>query len=110
MIRKTSKLSRRKVLTLSLITSGAALSALPARWSKPVLSSIVLPAHAQTSANMCMTDTTVGGPLLGNPSGATTCQAACEVEASDRGAQLCDVNEFVDSSGATQCDCDLDLP
>ena len=72
------------------------------------MNAVVLPAHAQTS--MCITDTMVGGPLAGNPSGATTCQAACEAEAAAQNAQLCNVTETVDAMGATQCGCDLDLP
>ena len=61
-------------------------------WVKPVINSVVLPVHAQMS--MCMTDTTVGGPLAGNASGATTCQAACEFEAQAVNAQLCQVEEI----------------
>lgn len=78
-------------------------------WSTPIVSSIVLPAHAQTSAAICITDRTVGGPLAGNASGATTCQAACEFEAASEGAELCDVREISTGSG-TDCSCDLDLP
>ncbi|WP_189398575.1 hypothetical protein [Arenicella chitinivorans] len=78
-------------------------------WSTPIVSSILLPAHAQTSAAICATDSTVGGPLSGNPSDAATCQAACEFEAASEGAQLCDVREVSTGSG-TDCSCDLDLP
>ena len=92
---------RRKVLGL------AAVATLSPLWVKPVVKSVVLPAHAQTS--MCMTDTTVGGPLAGNASGATSCQAACEFEAQDANAQLCEVRETQTASG-TDCACDLDLP
>jgi len=95
---------RRKLLALAAI--GAAATALPSRWSQPIIRSVVLPAHAQTS--MCTADTTVGGPLLGNSSGADNCQTACEDEAQSQGAQLCSVEESVDASGATQCNCDLD--
>jgi hypothetical protein len=83
--------------------------ALTSAWSVPVISSIVLPAHAQTSAEICETDATVGGPLAGNPSGASTCQAACEFEAASENAQLCEVRETSTGSG-TDCACDLDLP
>ena len=82
---------------------------MPAKWSKPIIDSVILPAHAQTSV-LCVTDVTVGGPLIGHPSGAATCQAACEAEAAAQSAQLCSVTETVDSLGATQCGCDLDLP
>lgn len=99
--------SRRKLVT-TLGVAAATAAVVPNQWSKPIINAMVLPAHAQTS--MCVTDTTVGGPLLGNPSGATTCQAACEAEAVAQSAQLCNVDETVDGVGATQCDCDLDLP
>jgi len=98
--------NRRKLLGLALL--GGSSLVLPSRWSKPIMNAVVLPAHAQTS--MCITDTMVGGPLAGNPSGATTCQAACEAEAAAQNAQLCNVTETVDAMGATQCGCDLDLP
>lgn len=78
-------------------------------WSTPFIGSVLLPAHAQTSVAMCTTDTTVGGPLAGNSSGASTCQAACEAEAASQNAQLCEVRETTTSSG-TDCSCDLDLP
>ncbi len=110
MTENKTRLTRRKVITRSLVVGGAAAYFVPKQWSKPMLDSVILPAHAQTSATMCVTDTTVGGPLLGNPSGATSCQAACQAEADTQSAQLCLVTESVDSSGATQCDCELDLP
>lgn len=100
--------SRRQLLGIAGVCG--AMTLIPSRWAEPIVNSIMLPAHAQTSPAMCVTDTTIGGPLLGNPSGAATCQAACEAEANSRGAQLCDVVESVDASGATQCDCELDLP
>ncbi len=99
--------SRRKLLTVIGVGSVASI-AVPSKWSKPIVDSVLLPAHAQTS--MCVTDSTVGGPLVGNASGATTCQAACEAEATSQSAQLCLVTETTDSSGATQCACDIDLP
>jgi hypothetical protein len=78
-------------------------------WSTPVIAAVVLPAHAQTSTSMCITETTVGGPLAGHPSGAATCQAACESEATNLNAQLCDVRETPTGAGV-DCSCDLDLP
>ena len=98
---------RRKLLGLIGIT-GVAAGALPASWVAPVIDTVVLPAHAQTS--ICMADSTVGGPLIGNASGATTCQAACEAEATALDAQLCSVTETLDQANATICGCDLDLP
>ena len=100
--------SRRKLLATLGVGTVAAVT-LPSKWKKPMVDAIVLPAHAQTSAT-CMTDVTVGGPLLGNPTGAATCQAACEAEATAQSAQLCNITETVDAMGATQCGCDLDLP
>ena len=101
-------LERRRLLALMTV-GGAASYSLPTAWVSPIINSVVLPAHAQTSAT-CVTDTQVGGPLIGNASGATTCQAACENEAEARGAQLCLVTETVDDNNAVQCECDLDLP
>lgn len=103
----TVQRERRKLLGLGLI--GGGMFALPVQWTKPIVDTMVLPAHAQTSM-ACVTDTTVGGPLLGNPSGATTCQAACEAEATAQSAQLCNVTETTDATGAIQCSCELDLP
>jgi len=97
----TPDLSKRKALGLASVTL------LSPVWSQPVIKAVVLPAHAQTS--MCVTDMTVGGPLVGNASGATTCQAACEAEAASMNAQLCEVRETPTVTG-TDCACDLDLP
>jgi hypothetical protein len=105
---KGRQADRRKLITAIGIGSIASLVA-PSKWSKPIVDAVILPAHAQTSM-MCVTDTTVGGPLIGNASGATTCQAACEAEATAQSAQLCAVTETLDSGGATICGCDLDLP
>lgn len=103
--KQENKNSRRAFLALGGVATAGAV-AVPSTWIKPVINSVVLPAHAQTSA--CVTDTTVGGPLLGNASGATTCQQACEAEATAVSGQLCAVTETVDGSGATQCSCDID--
>ena len=98
---------RRRLISLSLLGGAVASQEV---WVRPVVSAIVLPSHAQTSPAMCVVDATVGGPLAGHPSGASTCQAACEAEAADQGAELCDVVESVDASNAIQCECSLDLP
>lgn len=105
---KGRQADRRKLITAIGIGSIASLVA-PSKWSKPIVDAVILPAHTQTSM-MCVTDTTVGGPLIGNASGATSCQAACEAEATAQSAQLCAVTETLDSGGATICGCDLDLP
>jgi hypothetical protein len=105
---KGRQAGRRKLITAIGIGSIASLVA-PSKWSKPIVDAVILPAHTQTSM-MCVTDTTVGGPLIGNASGATSCQAACEAEATAQSARLCAVTETLDSGGATICGCDLDLP
>jgi hypothetical protein len=97
---KVAQDRRRLVGALAIMTATAV-------WHKPIINAVTLPAHAQTS--ICVTDTTVGGPLAGHPSGAATCQAACEAEAVTQNAQLCTVTETVTTSGI-DCGCDLDLP
>lgn len=99
---------RRRILRNLAALAGVASIALPAQWSRPIANSVLLPAHAQTS--VCVVDSTVGGPLIGNPSGAGTCQTACADLAAADGANLCLVTESVDGTGATICDCALDLP
>ncbi len=101
---KDIKTGRRKLLTC-LGLGGALSIALPSKWSTPIINTVVLPTHAQTT---CTPDAVAGGPLLGT--GASSCQIACEEEAVDQGAQLCSVSETVDTAGATQCSCDLELP
>ena len=98
---------RRKCLT-TILAGGVVVGALPHRWSKPMIDTVLLPAHAQTTE--CIGEVTVGGPLLGNPSGAPNCQIACEDEAAAQGAELCLVEQYSDASGATQCDCSLNFP
>lgn len=47
--------ARRKVLTTALLGAGAATASLclaPERWSRPVIQSVTLPAHAQTSIEL----------------------------------------------------------
>lgn len=97
-------ISKRKVLGL---TTAVLLTPF---WSKPIINAVILPAHAQTSGAMCVTDTTVGGPLAGNASGATSCAAACEFEADAIGpdAQVCAVREIPIAGGGVDCACDID--
>jgi len=92
----------------SLLRVSAVLTLLPV-WGKPMVDAVILPAHAQTSAAMCVTDMTVGGPLAGAPGNPATCQAACEAEATRLNAQLCEVRETTTASG-TDCACDIDTP
>ena len=104
--KQPNKATRRKLL-ISIGAGGAFANTLPAHWTRPIVDSVLLPAHAQTS---CNTETQVGGPLIGNASGATNCQDACIAEADDLGVQLCGVSESTDSNDATICACDIDLP
>ncbi len=95
---RENNIKRRKVIGLSLL-------ALPVAWKTPIVKSVVLPAHAQTS--ICVADTQAGGPLSGNPYGATNCQDACAGEAANIGGELCSVSE----SGSTtnpDCLCQID--
>lgn len=92
--------SKRSLLRASTLALTAPI------WIKPVVNAVILPAHAQTS--ICVTNMTVGGPLTGNASGATSCQTACEVEAVSLNAQLCEVREENTASG-TDCACDIDI-
>jgi len=51
---------RRKTLKTLLVGSGVALAAgktLPDKWTKPVVDSVILPAHAQTTTPPDTTDT-----------------------------------------------------
>jgi len=41
---------RRKVL-LSMVAGGSGLAALPQRWSRPLIDSVIIPAHAQTTCS-----------------------------------------------------------
>ena len=107
-MKKSNRDKRRKFLSI-LGIAGVAAGSAPSQWVTPVINAVILPAHAQTSV-MCVADATVGGPLIGHPSGAANCQDACEAEATAQSAQLCAVAESLDGLGATQCGCDLDLP
>lgn len=95
-------INRRKALaTLGLITTIDI-------WSRPLINTVVLPTHAQTS-QVCEVDSVVGGPLIGHPSGASNCQDACEFEAELQDAELC-LAETIETSSGTDCSCELDLP
>ena len=102
---KTPDLSRRNLLVVGGAVS-VGVAATPAAWKTPIINQVMIPAHAQTS--MCVADTSVGGPLAGHPSGALTCEAACEAEATALNGQLCSFSETIDGSGATQCGCEID--
>ena len=101
-----SAADRRRLITC-LSAGGLAVGVVPAQWSRPLVDSVLLPAHAQTTT--CVTNSRVSGPLLGHPSKAENCQDACEAQAMDQGAQLCEVTETMDDAGAVQCACDLQM-
>lgn len=102
---KPLKTDRRKLLGY-LGVGGIAACALPAQWTKPIVNSVMLPAHAQTS---CVTDVTFVGNLVGHPSGAANCADACADEAATQGAALCS-STSTGAPGSESCSCDLDLP
>jgi len=49
---EVKQLSRRKVITVAASTAVVATAALPNKWTKPVVDSVFLPAHAQTSTTV----------------------------------------------------------
>lgn len=57
--------SRRKLLKSIAAGSGAVIAgkSLPENWSKPVVDSVLLPIHAQTTATTCTITMIVTGPL-----------------------------------------------
>lgn len=70
-------LNRRKIV-LSAIVGGAGLASLPKRWSQPIVNTVILPVHAQTSdscsgfevepidqpIDITVTETEVRGPIV----------------------------------------------
>ncbi len=92
---------RRNLLGAAILGTGCHI------WSRPVVDTVILPAHAQTS--VCVTDETVGGPIEGNPAQADSCPAACEFVAQQENAQLC-LAETTELASGTECSCELDLP
>lgn len=97
-------LSRRRLATMT------SLSALPLAWHQPIVNIILLPAHATTTAiEACEANEETGGPLIGNPYGASSCTEACEALSTDIGGELCAVEETTTSSGV-QCICRVSLP
>ena len=73
-------MKQRREAFKSLATIAVTTSVLPNQWLKPVINSIILPAHAQTSCSgfttsdvnesltLVVTDTTVSGPIMANRS------------------------------------------
>lgn len=49
-----SSSTRRRILTGGIVT-GLTLPVLPGKWSRPVVQSVLLPAHARTSPSPCLT-------------------------------------------------------
>ena len=96
-------LSRRKLLGIT------AVGAIPLAWHTPVVKSVILPAHAETTETVesCSAPRQVGGQLEGNPYGMESCQEACQAYADENQLELCDVSETI-SQGKTECTCDVD--
>ncbi|MFQ3244492.1 MAG: hypothetical protein ACI9SP_001123 [Arenicella sp.] len=73
--------NRREILKAS-IGSGAVLVAMPSKWTSPVMNSIILPAHAQTSGSTSspvnesisidITATEISGPIVIARSGSSS--------------------------------------
>lgn len=93
----TKKLSRRDAIKLLGAVTGATLLAnLPSKWSKPLLASGVLPAHAQTSlALVC------GAPLSINTfsGGPVTVNAGASITPASNGMPLIYLIEVVPNQG-----------
>ena len=71
---KKSNDSRRKLLKSIAAGSGAVVAgkALPESWSKPIVDSVVLPAHAETTD-----DTDPGGPAVSPAPGSALARGPC---------------------------------
>lgn len=76
--------SRRAVLK-SVALSGAALSVLPSTWTKPVVNSVLLPAHAQTS--VCAS-VIFGNATSSVGSGGAVCGLSFELLSGDAAASI----------------------
>ncbi|MCP3955124.1 MAG: hypothetical protein GY697_23325 [Desulfobacterales bacterium] len=77
-------------------------------WHSPVIKSIVLPAHAQTSPVICESNHINGGPLTGNPYGAENCADACQGAAEEVGGQLCATEEITEGADVI-CHCAIEI-
>ena len=100
--KKRPDVLRRKLLGI------ASVGAVPLAWHTPVVKTVILPAHAETTEPVenCSSPQQVGGPLEGNPFGAESCQEACEAYVEENDLELCAVNEEV-IDGSTECTCDV---
>lgn len=92
---------RRKIIKITGFGSVAV-------WQFPVMKSIVLPAHAQTSSILCESNFTSGGPLIGNPYGAESCTDACQSAAEEVNGQLCAAEEMTEGTDSI-CHCDIEI-
>lgn len=95
------KTNMRRRNAVRVLTAGA----VPLLWQSPIVTSVILPAHA-TTTDTCDSVRQVGGPLIGNPYGAESCQEACEAFTADNDLKLCAVSED-DGPGGIQCTCDV---
>ena len=75
---KKSNDSRRKLLKSIAAGSGAVVAgkSLPESWSKPVVDSMLLPAHATTTSNDSSVETTPAPTTTCNPSGVWSAQSS----------------------------------
>jgi hypothetical protein len=74
--KKSKKTVNRRALVKLTVGSGGALVTLPERWTKPIVQSVVVPAHAQASPFRAAAPTTTASPTTtpapGSPPATTT--------------------------------------
>lgn len=73
----------RRVILKSVVLSSAGLSVLPAVWTKPVVNSVLLPAHAQASAVIACPMLTTGAGSFSVGSASGTCGLSFELISGD---------------------------
>lgn len=59
---KNPKVDRRQVVKTVLVGGALATLILPTKWTKPIVNSIIVPAHAQASAPATTTTTSTSTP------------------------------------------------
>lgn len=78
--------SKRRVVLKSAVLSGSALSILPSAWTKPIVNSVIMPAHAQTS--LPCPEVIVGNSAFSVGSAAGTCGLSFEFLSADAAMPL----------------------